>query len=860
MGNGNFKATEMMHAAVELDRSTARGDAVEDEEEAEDTATPRSNYHRFTSRRRKCTQQELSAFGVLTFLLAFFIVLGGLTIVKLQTTDVTDGLERRLVNLERELLLTGMSRYQAYSAAIVALVSNDTMTLERATTTWPDNPLANLEDFEVDYRRARRKVGSLPAHEFKHFKEAYQNVVRVLDDTTGAFAWDNDEDALETLLAVLRGSPPPPPPGDDDGGTGLATTAAADEELTIAMRDYDSANDALKRRIRTTSLGVEVTHAVLAVSSSVVAVTLFIVFACVWHKAILEARKAEEAERKTEAAVRARDALIDGIGCAGVPGFIVDANAEVIDVNPAVINTFGFGKDELVGKDINCILVSANRLPHTPRASSRGRQVSGRDICGNQIQLVCHTTRTVDVDGKKRYLIVCQDITELLHKHDELEIQKKVLSQFTHELRNKYTPAAHMLEHIFQNLSTKPATELKSELSAIQDDVRLSVALLHEADQLIATRLELHKVYSGNYVSAPNIQTIELESLMKGRVEGAGALARNDVNFVSENASRFRGDIFVRLDLYMFNHISNNLLSNARKHTFYGSVRLRFLEEANGMLHFAVLDSGRGIPESIADRLFKEEVCSADVRGVGLGLVSCRKFAEAIKGSVWLQETKVCSLEDSTGGTEFRFCLPGRIVKVDAKVDAATTYDAPSRTPSPKPNLPSSVTVYVVEDSPLIRKSIIAKMRAVARTSQQATWNFHEHETVESILPAVEDISRDPDSIITVDHNLDSCGGQLRGSDLITALKRAGFRGVIISNTPGSVPTFVSASYPSPEYKNFSILAGRSHHISELLGFAFACKHPKIIPDSLPALDDHYHHRSRAKLPFSQPSCLAPSS
>lgn len=27
----------------------------------------------------------------------------------------------------------------------------------------------------------------------------------------------------------------------------------------------------------------------------------------------------------------------------------------------------------------------------------------------------------------------------------------------------------------------------------------------------------------------------------------------------------------------------------------------------------------------------------------------------------------------------------------------------------------------------------------------------------------------------------DSCGGQLRGSDLITALKRAGFLGLIIS-------------------------------------------------------------------------------
>lgn len=311
-----------------------------------------------------------------------------------------------------------------------------------------------------------------------------------------------------------------------------------------------------------------------------------------------------------------------------------------------------------------------------------------------------------------------------------------------------------MLERVFHSIG-KSAVELKKEMEAIHDDIRLSIALLQEADQLIATRLELYRVYNGSYVSTPNVQTVEIRSLMHSRVEAAAALAHNDVKFVAEMNSNFVGDLFVRLDMYMFCHIANNvrlvpsvastahcdaqLLSNARKHTFNGSVRLRFLKEEDDQLHFAVLDSGRGIPKPIANRLFKEEVCSADVRGVGLGLVSsarptdrvaneplpqvsCKKFAEAIKGSVrlfelwqfpssenaqvWLETTRVCSVEDSTGGTEFRFCLPGKIVRVEensATCESTTIRGTRVVTPVVGVTLPTHMKVYVVEDSELRR-------------------------------------------------------------------------------------------------------------------------------------------------------------
>ena len=491
----------------------------------------RSRYHRrkyhLAKSSRAWKKQSKTVFVMLTFLLASFLLLGGLTIVEVRTREVTKRLAAQLVDLDRELIKSVLGKYQAYSQEVVDELSANSVFLDPPIS-YNLRPLEKLDDFSATYRQAKRNIDrlSLISGKYRRYRDAYEHVVAYASD-----AW------VPCATTTM-------PPKDD--------------AEHLELDEYDDANESLIVAIRTTGEDIELTLSILAVMSSIVAVTLFIVFTCVWHKAVHESEKAEEAERKTEAAVRVRDALIDGIGCAGVPGFIIDENSEVVDVNPAVINTFGFAKDELIGRDINSILVSGNRLPDTPRTTSRGKQVEGRHKGGKQIQLVCHTTRTVDVDGKERYLLVCQDITELIHKHDELEIQKKVLSQFTHELRNKYTPAASMLERIFQSISSKHAVELKSELETIQDDIRLSVALLHEADQLIATRLELHKVYHGGYVSEPNVQTVELQSLMKSRVEAAAALARNDVKFVAEKPDGFAvAEIFVRLDMYMFCHISN---------------------------------------------------------------------------------------------------------------------------------------------------------------------------------------------------------------------------------------------------------------------------------------------------------------
>ena len=59
------------------------------------------------------------------------------------------------------------------------------------------------------------------------------------------------------------------------------------------------------------------------------------------------------------------------------------------------------------------------------------------------------------------------------------------------------------------------------------------------------------------------------------------------------------------------------------------------------LLVFSVRDTGRGVPEAMAAKLFREEVGGKDVRGVGIGLVSCQVLAKAGGGRCWLESTTV---------------------------------------------------------------------------------------------------------------------------------------------------------------------------------------------------------------------------
>ena len=79
--------------------------------------------------------------------------------------------------------------------------------------------------------------------------------------------------------------------------------------------------------------------------------------------------------------------------------------------------------------------------------------------------------------------------------------------------------------------------------------------------------------------------------------------------------------------------------------------RLRVTSELDrDMVRICVEDTGSGIDETVAARLFQPFITSKQ-SGMGVGLSICRTIIEAHGGNIWFEAIP-------TGGTAFHFTLP----------------------------------------------------------------------------------------------------------------------------------------------------------------------------------------------------------
>lgn len=140
------------------------------------------------------------------------------------------------------------------------------------------------------------------------------------------------------------------------------------------------------------------------------------------------------------------------------------------------------------------------------------------------------------------------------------------------------------------------------------------------------------------------------------------------------------------LDSQRLRQCLSNLFSNALKHTRVGGVTLRAELAINGDLLISFADTGPGIPQAEAERLFEPfQRGAGDQPGTGLGLSITRALARSMGGDL--------QLIPSLTGAEFRLRLA---LLVLPKVSPVSEHHEPApRTPNA---LPAGLCVLVVDD------------------------------------------------------------------------------------------------------------------------------------------------------------------
>ena len=288
------------------------------------------------------------------------------------------------------------------------------------------------------------------------------------------------------------------------------------------------------------------------------------------------------------------------------------------------------------------------------------------------------------------WLAIVKDITDLKSMvfKARAEIQKKehFLAMMSHEIR---TP----MQSIFGLL------ELISDEKGLSDDANnmLNTAK-NSATSLLAILddiLDIAKVEAGKL--SLDVLEVPLRTLAYGVVECMEVkLQGNNVKLVTEIAE----DVppVVTGDPSRLRQILLNLVGNAMKFTDRGEICLRISTQTEHIrakgkdgisLRFEILDTGIGMPQEVADRLFAafEQADNSTGRkfgGTGLGLSICQKLVHLMDGVIG-----VTSVEGQ--GSNFWFEIPA------SKATGEMAQDLPDL---------NGIAVLSVEDHPNGAKEI----------------------------------------------------------------------------------------------------------------------------------------------------------
>ncbi|MDB5929599.1 MAG: multi-sensor signal transduction histidine kinase, partial [Polaromonas sp.] len=268
------------------------------------------------------------------------------------------------------------------------------------------------------------------------------------------------------------------------------------------------------------------------------------------------------------------------------------------------------------------------------------------------------------VDGRLAQMVIATDITPRRHAEEQAAQQNEraqnasrlitmgeMASSVAHELNQPLTA--------INNYCNGMVSRIKAEQISNED---LLVALEKTAKQAWRAGQIIQRIRAFVKRSEPNRTPADVAVLVSNAMELADIeLRRHHVRLSHYIAARLPD---VMVDRILIEQVLINLMKNAaesiaqsHRPTAQRNVELRVVPkqiDAQSVVEFSVLDSGRGLAPEVMERLF-EAFYSTKAEGMGIGLKLCRSIVESHQGRL---EAMNIYNGDEVVGCRFTFWIP----------------------------------------------------------------------------------------------------------------------------------------------------------------------------------------------------------
>jgi PAS domain S-box-containing protein len=350
-------------------------------------------------------------------------------------------------------------------------------------------------------------------------------------------------------------------------------------------------------------------------------------------------------QERTQELSETRDYLDNLFNYANAPIIVWNPDYAITRFNHAFERLTGRTADEVIGGKLDILFPGESReesLEHIQKATSGERwetveiPIVHRD--GTVRILLCNSATLFAPDGKTPVATIAQgqDITE--RKRAE-QMKDEFIGLVSHELRTPMTVITGSLRTAMsENISPEDKQLLLENTIEGADSLSAILENLLELSRYQAGRLQLHT----ETVDIPFVAGNVIERL-EPRAEGRTFLTDFPAGLPSVQADPMR-----------IERILYNLLENAVKYSPDKSAIKVAARRDKKMVVTSVADEGIGISTENQSRmfeLFERLGAGAISKGLGLGLVVCKRLVEAQGGRIWV--------ESAPGkGSTFSFTLP----------------------------------------------------------------------------------------------------------------------------------------------------------------------------------------------------------